>query len=142
MVVGQVFMLGTLIILDSTVTIWGRKGSKHLAQLKETHKNEYLTLPTYIHFTDDLAIALKFSDTIIISISSQQLRNLLQDIKKYNFIQNKTFILCMKGLEITTGKRHPKVSVKNLAILTLVYGSVLVMFKIFCVVSRLYGYFR
>ena len=95
--------------IGHNVTIWGRKGSKHLAQLKETHKNEYLTLPTDIQFTDDLATALKFSDTIIISISSQQLRNLLQDIKKYDFIQNKTFILCMKGLEINTGKRLSEV---------------------------------
>lgn len=91
------------------VTVWGRKGSKHLAQLQATHQNEYLTLSPEIAYTDDLDIALNFADTIIISISSQQLRNLAQEIKKTNLYTNKTFVLCMKGLEISTGKRLSEV---------------------------------
>ncbi|MGN0805665.1 MAG: glycerol-3-phosphate dehydrogenase, partial [Candidatus Coproplasma sp.] len=44
------------------------------------------------------------SDYIIISISSQALREFMAKVIKYP-VQDKTFILCMKGLEEATGKR-------------------------------------
>lgn len=100
--------------IGHNVTIWGRKNSTNLQNLMTTHKNEYLTLPEDIHFTDDLNTALNFADTIIISISSQQLRNLAQQINKTAIYQNKTFVLCMKGIEISTGKRLSEVMAEEL----------------------------
>lgn len=96
------------------VMLWGRKNSKHLQTLIKTRQNEYLTLPNEIQFTDDLTIALQFANTIIISISSQELRNLAKQIKNTNLYANKTFILCMKGLEIGTGKRLSEVFTEEL----------------------------
>ena len=87
------------------VTLWGRPGSKHLQELKCHHANEYLTLPDTVVLTDDLTAALNFADTIIISISAQQLRTFCGQIKKIAGFSRKRYILCMKGLEIGTGKR-------------------------------------
>ena len=95
--------------IGHNVKIWGREGSKHLEQLQTTHQNEYLSLSPDITYTNDLKLALNFADTIIISISSQQLRNLAKEIKKTDLYMQKTFILCMKGLEISTGKRLSEV---------------------------------
>lgn len=96
------------------VLLWGRKNSAHLQNLIATRKNEYLTLPKEINFTDDLNSALNFANTIIISISAQQLRNLAKQIKASNLYANKTFILCMKGLEINSGKRLSEVFTEEL----------------------------
>lgn len=100
--------------IGHNVTVWGRKNSANLQTLMATHKNEYLTLPEDIHFTDDLATALHFADTVIISISSQQLRDLAQQINKTGIYENKTFVLCMKGIEISTGKRLSEVLAEEL----------------------------
>ncbi|HIX84783.1 MAG TPA: NAD(P)H-dependent glycerol-3-phosphate dehydrogenase [Candidatus Megamonas gallistercoris] len=100
--------------IGHNVTVWGRKNSTTLQTLMTTHKNEYLTLPEDIHFTNDLNTALRFADTIIISISSQQLRNLAQQINETNIYQNKTFVLCMKGIEISSGKRLSEVLTEEL----------------------------
>lgn len=86
------------------VTIWGRENSNNLKELINTRKNKYLYLSETTKITTNLKLAVEESETIIISISSQQLRNLLNNIKKFNY-KNKIFILCMKGIEITTGKR-------------------------------------
>lgn len=96
------------------VTVWGRENSTNLKNLIATHKNEYLTLPQDINFTYNLNTALNFADIIIISISSQQLRNLAKQINETNLYQNKTFILCMKGIEVSTRKRLSEVLTEEL----------------------------
>ena len=87
------------------VMLWGRPGSKHLQELEMQHANEYLTLPDAVQLTDDLEQALRYADTLIISISSQQLRAFGQQLKELGGLERKKFVLCMKGLEIGTGKR-------------------------------------
>ncbi len=87
------------------VMLWGRPGSKHLQELEARHANEYLTLPDTVQLTDDLEQALRYADTLIISISSQQLRAFGQQLKELGGLEHKKFVLCMKGLEIGTGKR-------------------------------------
>lgn len=90
------------------VTLWGRAKSQSLQILEQTRANEYVTLPPSVHLTDCLGEALAFADTVVISISAQQLRKLAQQINAYP-VAGKTFILCMKGLECTTGKRLTQV---------------------------------
>ena len=87
------------------VTLWGRKGSRHLQELRDTHRNEYLELPEAAALTDDLQEALQFADIIVISISSQQLREFGAQLAVLGGLEKKRFVLCMKGLEIGTGKR-------------------------------------
>lgn len=92
--------------IDHQVMLWGRPGSKHLAELQATRKNEYLTLPETVQLTTDLREAVNFSDIIVISISSQQLRSFGKQLSELGIdLSKKKFVLCMKGLEIGTGKR-------------------------------------
>ncbi|MCR5438886.1 MAG: NAD(P)H-dependent glycerol-3-phosphate dehydrogenase [Selenomonas sp.] len=91
------------------VMLWGRKGSKHLQELKDTRKNEYLELPESVALTDDLSAAVDYADVIVISISSQQLRSFGAQLKALGNLAGKRFVLCMKGLEIGTGKRLSEV---------------------------------
>lgn len=90
------------------VTLWGRKDSKTLNAIKEKGENEYVKFNNSITLTDDLRVAVESSDVLAISISSQGLRCLVKDIVKLGY-QNKTFILCMKGIEVDTGKRLSEV---------------------------------
>lgn len=95
------------------VLIWGRPSSKKLETLKETRKNEYLELNENIKLSDSLQEATEFSDVIIISISSQQLRDLCQHLNQYN-LTNKTIILAMKGIEKETGLRLTQVVLEEI----------------------------
>ncbi len=90
------------------VLLWGRPGSRAMAQLKAERKNEYLILPEKLILEDDLKKALDFAEVVIISISAQQLRNLAEQLDEQN-ITGKTFILCMKGIEVESGKRLTQV---------------------------------
>ena len=87
------------------VILWGRSSSKNMQRLMENRSNEYLTLPETVKMTNNLNEAVEFGEVIIISISSQQLRPFVRDLSKLDNIQNKKFVLCMKGLESGTGKR-------------------------------------
>ncbi len=90
------------------VTLWGRAHSAHLKELRATRTNEFLTLPEDIRLTDDLAEAVFASEIVIISIHAQALRSFLRDLCACGLggtMAEKTIILCMKGLEIGTGKR-------------------------------------
>jgi len=89
--------------LGYTTVLYGRSNSRNLKQLTETRKNDLMALPDELILTDQLSL-IKNTDIIIISIDAQNLRSLLKELNKNGFV-NKTFVLCMKGLEIETGKR-------------------------------------
>ncbi len=82
----------------------GLADAPEFIQLEKTHKNDYLTFPESIEVSSDLEKAVDRAEVIVISISSQYLRSYFADISKYN-LDNKTIVLCMKGVEATTGKR-------------------------------------
>ncbi|AYD40259.1 NAD(P)H-dependent glycerol-3-phosphate dehydrogenase [Clostridium fermenticellae] len=91
------------------VTLWGRKNSRNFNALKLHRKNEYLILPDEILLSNSLEDSFGTADVIIISISSQELRGFA---KKLNLIDNKEdkiFVLCMKGLEASSGSRLTRV---------------------------------
>lgn len=87
------------------VLLWGRPGSRHYEELAAARTNEYLTLPPDIAMTQDLKKALAFADICVISISSQQLRSFARELAILPDIEKKTLVLCMKGLEMGSGKR-------------------------------------
>lgn len=91
------------------VTIWGRETSDNFNNLKEHRKNDYLTVPDEIKFTSSLRDALLSSETIVISISAQQLRSFTKQLKEIGNLENKIFVLCMKGIESNSGKRLTQV---------------------------------
>ena len=95
--------------IGHNVMLWGRESSKNFTALKENRKNEYLSLSENINLTNSLEKAVSFGEIIIVSISAQQLRSFANQLNLFPDIQNKVFVLCMKGLESTTGKRLSQV---------------------------------
>ncbi len=89
------------------VTLYGRKNSKNFMEFQETRRNKMLELPLSITLENSLEEALK-ADTIVVSINAQNFRSLLQEIKSYG-TKDKSFVLCMKGIEVSTGKRLTEV---------------------------------
>lgn len=97
--------------IGCNVTIWGRKESANFDKLNSEHANEYVTLDDNIIVDSDLVRAIAKADIIIISISSQQLRNFLSQAP-HNVFKDKNIILCMKGIETSTGKRLSEVAIE------------------------------
>ena len=91
------------------VMLWGRDGSRKFAELKEMRKNEYLTLPAEIQLSNELEAVISFGEIVIISISAQELRSFGERISKIARIEDKIFVLCMKGIEASSGKRLSQV---------------------------------
>ena len=91
--------------------LWGRPGSNRLARLTAERKNEYLTLPESVRLTDSLTEALGHAETVIISVGAQGFRALCKNIAALSpsLWREKTFVLCMKGLEQESGKRLSQV---------------------------------
>lgn len=99
-------------VLKHSVILYGEEGRESYEVLKSQSKNEYVALDKSITLSCDLEYALKQSDVIIISISSQSLREFMQKVIKYP-VSEKIFVLCMKGLEVTTGKRLSEVMTES-----------------------------
>ncbi len=95
-------------VLKNEVISWGPEGDYSYEILKNTGRNEYVTLDKNITLTCDLRLAVESADVIIISISSQGLRGFMQRITAFN-VKDKPFVLCMKGIEVDTGKRLSEV---------------------------------
>ena len=96
-------------IKHNNVMVWGRENDPLLDTLIKTRKNEYVEFPESITLTHDLSQAINHSDVIIISISSQAVRDLMINVSKIPTYKNKTFVLCMKGIENSTGSRLSEV---------------------------------
>lgn len=90
--------------IGHSVMTCGLADAPEFIQLKETRKNDYLSYPESIEISSDLEKAVERAEVIVISISSQYLRSYFEDISKYN-LDNKIIVLCMKGVEASTGKR-------------------------------------
>ncbi len=87
-----------------SVTIYGRASSPHMKQFLETRSNDLLTLPDSIRLSTDLQEATE-AEVLIVSINAQGLRRFLAEELAPLHLKNKIFVLCMKGLENSTGKR-------------------------------------
>lgn len=101
--------------INMQLMLWGRKSSKKIDELVRTRKNRYLTFNQDMRITTDLEKAVSFAHVIVISISSQQLRNLVKQLSCYD-LSGKSLVLCMKGIEEKTGKRLSEVASEYLDI--------------------------
>lgn len=97
--------------INLNVSIWGREGSKRIQELQSKRGNSRINYSDRVNITTDLAGAISFADILIISISCQHLRDLIKDISSnYKLeISQKPIVLCMKGLEQSSGKRLSEV---------------------------------
>ena len=89
------------------VTLYGRESSGTMKRFIAERKNDLLTLPESVRLTTDIS-AVKDANVIIISIDSQGLSALMDELRPLD-LRNKTFVLCMKGIEIATGRRLSEV---------------------------------
>ena len=85
------------------VSLYGRESSGKMRELIRTRSNGVITLPDTVNLTTKLD-GIEDSEAILISIDSQGLSSLMDTVAEKK-IENKIFILCMKGIEIGSGKR-------------------------------------
>jgi len=100
-------------VKHNNVMVWGRNNDPLLENLIKTRKNDYVTFPESIELTHDLDKALNHRNIIIISISAQGVRDLMSHVTKIPCYKEKTFVLCMKGIEDSTGKRLSEVLIES-----------------------------
>ena len=94
------------------VTLYGRETSARMQAFLATRENDLLRLPESVHLTTELAAARE-AETIIISVNSQGLQALMDELQPLQ-LKDKTFVLCMKGIEIGTGRRLSQIATENL----------------------------
>lgn len=94
--------------IGHSVISCGLSDAPEFIQLEKTRKNDYLEFPASIEISSDLKEAVDRAEVIVISISSQYLRSYMEQIAKNN-LDNKIIVLCMKGVEASTGKRLSEV---------------------------------
>jgi glycerol-3-phosphate dehydrogenase (NAD(P)+) len=77
-----------------------------------TRQNDLLSLPESVQLTTDIT-DITNAETIIISIPSQALSGLMKELEPLA-LRNKTIVLCMKGIDIATGKRLSEIATEGL----------------------------
>lgn len=95
------------------VTLYGRASSKNMQGLLATRKNSLLALPESIKLVTELS-EISDARAVVISVDSQGLRGVFKELSEKG-LTGKSFILCMKGIEISTGKRLTQVAKEFLA---------------------------
>ena len=90
--------------LTHEVTLYGRSSSAHMKAFRETRTNGLVTLPQSVTLAGELTTE---ADVYLISIDSQSLRLMLR--QNAAVLRGKPLVLCMKGLEIGTGKRLTRI---------------------------------
>ena len=90
------------------VTLYGREGSARLEDFRQTRTNGMVTLAADVRLTSDMDEALS-SSLVCISIGSQGLSALMREIAARG-VAGRTFVLCMKGIEVTTHRRLSQIA--------------------------------
>ncbi len=94
------------------VTLYGMKGAPEMVRFMAERRNELMTIPDELKLSTELS-DIKYADIVVISIGAQNLSGLMAEIAEYR-PKNKTFVLCMKGVEIKSGKRLSEIAEENL----------------------------
>ncbi len=89
------------------VLMYGLESDPAFRSLRDFGKNDYVTMPANVAVTGNLDEALQ-NEFIIISIGCQNLRGLCRELNT-RALSGKKFLLAMKGLEQTSGKRLTQV---------------------------------
>lgn len=99
--------------IQHEVTLYGRADSKKMNEFLETRKNGLLTLNSSVQLSTSLK-EVTDADVIVISINSQGLQGLMDELKEFD-LKDKMFVLCMKGIEIGTGRRLSQIVEDNMS---------------------------
>ncbi len=98
--------------INHDVTLYGREGSKNTTMFVQQRSNGMLSLPQSVQLTTDIRQALQ-APVVLVSIPSQNLRGFMVQLAQMG-VHDKLFVLCMKGIEIGTGKRLSQVASEEL----------------------------
>ena len=90
------------------LTLYGRSSSREMQRFLKTRQNDLLALPASVKLTTDVAAATE-GEVIIISIPSQNLAALMAELAPLA-LRGKTVVLCMKGIDIASGRRLSEVA--------------------------------
>ncbi len=90
--------------MGHNVAVWGRESSQHYQQVRQARSNGLIAFPDSIELSTDLPYCVERTNVLIISISSQNLRSLLAQLAPLP-VDGKLVVLCMKGIEESSGKR-------------------------------------
>lgn len=90
------------------VTLYGKRESEKMQEFNLRRKNDYVELPASLELSTNLN-CLPDAEIIIISVNAQGLRRFFEEIESLE-IKNKIFVLCMKGIEISTGMRLSEIA--------------------------------
>ena len=94
------------------VALYGRAASAHMQRFLKERRNDLLELPQSVSLSTQLD-CVRDAQAVVISVPSQSLQALMDELKPLE-IRNKTFVLCMKGIEVETGRRLSEVARANL----------------------------
>ncbi len=98
------FLANYLDSIGHTVTLYGRASSPHMKEFLKARRNPLMELRAGISLSTALPDAIRDADVVLVSIASQALRALLGELRACGYREG-TLLLCMKGLEIESGKR-------------------------------------
>ena len=87
--------------IGHTVVLYGRESSARMQELIQTRRNAHMTLPESVLLSTSLSETVSEAEVVVVSIGSQQLRALLRELP----MKKGVLVLCMKGLEMGSGKR-------------------------------------
>ena len=90
------------------VSLYGRASSADMQRFLATRQNDLLVLPETVKLTTDLGTVTE-SETLVISIPSQKLSGLMNELSPLS-LRDKTVVLCMKGIDVASGKRLSEVA--------------------------------
>ncbi len=95
--------------IGQEVTLYGRAGSRHMEAFLATRGNGLLVLPERVRLCTDLKEATAAAEVLILSVPSQGLRGLMGELSALE-LRGRGIVLCMKGIEIGSGKRLSQVA--------------------------------
>lgn len=90
------------------VTLYGPAQAADIQRFMKERRNDLLELPESVKISTDIH-CLCDAEVIVISINSQGLSGFVEEMKPLN-LKNKIFVLCMKGIDIETGRRLSEVA--------------------------------
>lgn len=99
--------------LGHSVKLYGRSGSFNYERLVMSRKNEYVELRDDVTLTNDLARAVGSADVVLVSVPSQNFRDVMEEMRQKCELGGKFLVTCMKGIEIKTGMRLSEIALEH-----------------------------
>lgn len=94
--------------LGHETTLYGRASSAHMQRFLSERRNDLLELKESVRLSTELDCTLD-AEVIVISVPSQNLQGLMEQLQPLK-LRDKIFTLCMKGIEVETGRRLSQVA--------------------------------